>query len=76
MGAHAVGPLGLARGHRVRRVRGAPLARFNVQVGTVEKRHFLGLPSPAAADVVATTVLLFYYMGGKDTPSKHLSCHS
>ena len=48
------------------------LARFNVQVGTVEKRHFLGLPSPAAADVVATTVLLFYYMGGKDTPAKHL----
>jgi CDP-diacylglycerol--serine O-phosphatidyltransferase len=37
------------------------LARFNVQVGTVEKRHFLGLPSPAAADVVATTVLLYYY---------------
>ncbi len=36
------------------------LARFNVQIGTVEKRHFLGLPSPAAAGVVATTVLLFY----------------
>lgn len=48
------------------------LARFNVQVGTVEKRHFLGLPSPAAADVVATTVLLFYYFDGKDTPSKHI----
>src|SRR5258705_11891360 len=47
------------------------LARFNVQVGTVEKRHFLGLPSPAAPDVVATTVLLFYYFGGKDTPDKH-----
>lgn len=48
------------------------LARFNVQVGTVEKRHFLGLPSPAAADVVATTVLLFYNEGGKDTPNKHI----
>jgi CDP-diacylglycerol--serine O-phosphatidyltransferase len=48
------------------------LARFNVQVGTVEKRHFLGLPSPAAADVVATTVLLFYYVGGRDTPNKHV----
>jgi CDP-diacylglycerol--serine O-phosphatidyltransferase len=48
------------------------LARFNVQVGTVEKRHFLGLPSPAAADVVATTVLLFYYVGGQGTPTKHI----
>jgi hypothetical protein len=55
VGADAVGPLGLARRDGLRRVRGAPLARFNVQVGTVEKRHFLGLPSPAAADVVATT---------------------
>src|SRR4029077_6332243 len=27
------------------------LARFNVQIGSVEKRHFLGLPTPAAADV-------------------------
>lgn len=48
------------------------LARFNVQVGTVEKRHFLGLPSPAAADVVAATVLLFYYVGGEGTPNKHV----
>ena len=49
------------------------LARFNVQVGTVEKRHFLGLPSPAAADVIATTVLLFYYLfGDESTPSKHV----
>ena len=50
------------------------LARFNVQIGTIEKRHFLGLPSPAAAGVVATTVLLYYrimdYMrqSGVDVP--------
>jgi CDP-diacylglycerol--serine O-phosphatidyltransferase len=49
------------------------LARFNVQIGTVEKRHFLGLPSPAAADVIATTVLLFYYLfGDESTPSKQV----
>jgi CDP-diacylglycerol---serine O-phosphatidyltransferase len=48
------------------------LARFNVQIGTVEKRHFLGLPSPAAAGVVASTVLLFYYLWGIGTPNKHV----
>jgi CDP-diacylglycerol--serine O-phosphatidyltransferase len=50
------------------------LARFNVQVDTVEKRHFVGLPSPAAAQVVASTVLLFYwlYVGGPVTPNKHV----
>jgi CDP-diacylglycerol--serine O-phosphatidyltransferase len=49
------------------------LARFNVQISTVEKRHFVGLPSPAAADVVAATVLLFYYMRGQGTPTKHVT---
>ncbi|MFN8544590.1 MAG: CDP-diacylglycerol--serine O-phosphatidyltransferase [Candidatus Binatia bacterium] len=49
------------------------LARFNVQVGTVEKRHFLGLPIPAAADVIATTVLLYYRLGFLGDPNKHLT---
>jgi CDP-diacylglycerol--serine O-phosphatidyltransferase len=49
------------------------LARFNVQVGTIEKRHFLGLPIPAAADVIATTVLLYYYLGFLGDPNKHLT---
>jgi CDP-diacylglycerol--serine O-phosphatidyltransferase len=40
------------------------LARFNVQVGTVEKRHFIGLPIPAAANVIAATVLLHYHLSG------------
>ena len=48
------------------------LARFNVQVGSVEKRHFVGLPIPAAADVIATTVLLFYYFGGAGAPNKRI----
>lgn len=34
------------------------LARFNVQVNTVEKKWFTGLPIPAAAGCVATTVLV------------------
>jgi len=33
------------------------LARFNIQTHVVDKRYFVGLPIPAAAGVVATTVL-------------------
>jgi len=32
------------------------LARFNIQTAIVDKRHFVGLPSPAAAGLVATVV--------------------
>ncbi len=34
------------------------LARFNVQIGTIDKRFFNGLPSPAAAAIVAGFVWL------------------
>jgi CDP-diacylglycerol--serine O-phosphatidyltransferase len=34
------------------------LARFNVQTGTVDKRFFVGLPTPAGAAVMAATVIL------------------
>lgn len=34
------------------------LARFNVQTGTVDKRFFIGLPTPAGAGVIASTVIL------------------
>ena len=40
------------------------LARFNVQVNTVERGKFNGLPIPAAATFVASMILLFYYLGG------------
>jgi CDP-diacylglycerol--serine O-phosphatidyltransferase len=40
------------------------LARFNVQVDTVESRRFVGLPIPAAAGMVASCVLIFYQLGG------------
>ncbi len=43
------------------------LARFNVQVSTVESKRFIGLPIPAAACIVATCVLLFYELGGAGT---------
>ncbi len=35
------------------------LARFNIQTGTTDPRRFTGLPIPAAAVIVATTVLFF-----------------
>ena len=47
------------------------LARFNIQYETAEKRHFLGLPIPAAAEVIASAVLLYYYFGGKGVTHKH-----
>ena len=37
------------------------LARFNIQ-GNNDKRYFIGLPSPAAAGLVAATI--FYFPGG------------
>lgn len=47
------------------------LARFNVQYETTEKRHFFGLPIPAAAEVIAATVLLYYRFGGEGATHKH-----
>ena len=36
------------------------LARFNIQANTVtDKRYFAGMPSPAAAGIIASTVYLF-----------------
>lgn len=48
------------------------LARFNVQVTTVEKGKFNGLPIPAAATFVASIIMLFYYLGGSGN-HKHLA---
>jgi len=38
------------------------LARFNVQRDEVAKRYFVGLPIPAAAEVIASSVLLYVYL--------------
>ena len=49
------------------------LARFNVQIASVEKRHFVGLPIPAAADVIAVTVLAYlHFFGGEGPTNKHI----
>jgi CDP-diacylglycerol--serine O-phosphatidyltransferase len=39
------------------------LARFNVQVDTIQKKQFLGLPIPAAAAVIAGSVLFYSWLG-------------
>jgi len=53
------------------------LARFNVQIASVEKRYFVGLPIPAAADVIAATLLLHYrlyhWLGGEGETGKHIT---
>jgi len=36
------------------------LARFNTQIGTVDKKYFIGLASPAAAAVVAALVWVWF----------------
>ncbi len=45
------------------------LARFNVQVGTVSSKYFVGLPIPGGATMLATTVLFF---DGWEIGSPHL----
>ncbi len=39
------------------------LARFNVQSGNIDPKRFNGLPIPAAAAMIATTVLFFHKAG-------------
>jgi CDP-diacylglycerol--serine O-phosphatidyltransferase len=46
------------------------LARFNVQVGSVDKRYFVGLPSPSAAALVVGLVWVLHSYG---VPGKEMS---
>lgn len=46
------------------------LARFNVQVGSVDKRYFVGLPSPSAA---ALAMGLVWVMHSYGVPGKEMS---
>ena len=39
------------------------LARFNVQAQVEEKSHFMGLPSPAAAGILASYILFSHWAG-------------
>jgi CDP-diacylglycerol--serine O-phosphatidyltransferase len=47
------------------------LARFNVQQGSLDPRYFNGLPIPAAAMLIATTVA-FHHEIGEWFPGKHI----
>ncbi len=49
------------------------LARFNVQSESADKKNFIGLPIPAAAAVVATTILMYDFLGGQGATSKHIT---
>jgi CDP-diacylglycerol--serine O-phosphatidyltransferase len=49
------------------------LSRFNVQAGGPTKGHFVGLPIPAAAEMIVSTVFLYYYLGGEGAPNKQVT---
>ncbi len=48
------------------------LGRFNVQVNTVEKSVFNGMPIPAGAMMVSTTILMYYKLGGEGAIDKKI----
>ncbi|MBI2360185.1 MAG: CDP-diacylglycerol--serine O-phosphatidyltransferase [Deltaproteobacteria bacterium] len=48
------------------------LARFNVQIGSVEKTYFVGLPIPAGAEMIAAIVLMYYFVGGEGATHKQI----
>ena len=55
-GLESLGRLGWAVGFLYVTFTALRLARFNVQAGSPDKRYFVGMPSPAAAGVLAATV--------------------
>ena len=64
-GLEPLGRLGWAAGFFFVAAAAVRLARFNIQTGSHDKRYFAGMPSPAAAGVLAATV--FAYPGGLQT---------
>jgi CDP-diacylglycerol---serine O-phosphatidyltransferase len=59
-GLSELGQVGWAAGFIFLSATSIRLARFNVQSAThVDKRYFLGMPSPAAAGVVGSTIFAF-----------------
>lgn len=49
------------------------LSRFNVQARSVGKGHFVGLPIPAAAETITSTILMYYFLGGEGAPNRHVT---
>ncbi len=60
-GLQPLGRLGWAAGFMFVAAAAVRLARFNIQSGSVDKRYFVGMPSPAAAGVPAATVFAYPY---------------
>jgi CDP-diacylglycerol--serine O-phosphatidyltransferase len=58
-GLQPLGRLGWAAGFIFVAAAANRLARFNIQAGSVDKRFFVGMPSPAAASVPAATVFMY-----------------
>ena len=58
-GLQPLGRLGWAAGFLFVAAAAVRLARFNIQAGSVDKRYFVGLPSPAAAGIPAATVYAY-----------------
>ena len=65
-GLQPLGRLGWAVGFLFVAAAALRLARFNIQAGSVDKRYFVGMPSPAAATVPASTI--FAYPSGFQEP--------
>jgi CDP-diacylglycerol--serine O-phosphatidyltransferase len=49
------------------------LSRFNVQAVGPAKKHFVGLPIPAAAEMIAAIIVMYYFLGGEGEPHKHIT---
>lgn len=60
-GLQPLGRTGLAAGFLFVAAAAVRLARFNIQAGSVDKRYFVGMPSPAAAGIPAATVFAYPY---------------
>jgi CDP-diacylglycerol--serine O-phosphatidyltransferase len=58
-GLQPLGRVGWAVGFLFVAAAALRLARFNIQTGSVDKRYFVGMPSPAAAAVPAATVFAY-----------------
>ena len=61
-GLNLLGRVGLAAGFFYMSAAAIRLARFNIQSGSgMDRRYFVGMPSPAAAGVLAATVYAYPY---------------
>jgi CDP-diacylglycerol--serine O-phosphatidyltransferase len=60
-GLTSLGNWGWAAGFVYMTAAAMRLARFNIQAGSVDKRYFVGMPSPAAATVPASTIFAYPY---------------